>query len=582
MNNFLETLKKLGPARLGIMAAVLMGLLIFFIYISMQVSGPKMKMLYKDLQGEDSAAITAKLEEAKIPYDVSGDGETVRVPEKEIGRARLLVAQAGLPNSGSLGYELFDKQSSFGVTSFVQNINQVRALEGELARTVSALEPIRSARVHLVLPQRELFQRESRPASASVFLKMRGGQTLDREQIAGIQSLVASAVPNLKAKNVSIVDSEGNLLANGSEDADTMLSNKAEEAKKNYENHMTRVIEDLVGRTVGYGNVRANVSADLNFDQMSENQEIYNPEGQVVRSTQTVEDKSSETDQSSDSVSVQNNVPGGNADLLNNNQGPSSNAARTEETTNYEISKTQRTLVRQTGEVKKLSIAVLIDGTYDTDKDGNKTYKPRSEQEIKNLTALVGSAIGYDEKRGDKLEVINMQFADVVTTPDDEDKLFGFNRSDVLDAAKVLTVAVMIILVVLLVLQPMVGRLLATEEEGGAGDGMGGMDGMGGAGYLGTQYGQNPALMPPGAQGGAMGAIGGPNMAMLPGGGAGGSFGANGEFLPAPDDNDEMIDMQRVEGRVKASTLKKVEDIISAYPEETVGVLRNWMSQESS
>lgn len=565
MNNFVDTLKKLGPARLSIMGAVLLGLLIFFIYISMQVSGPKMKMLYKDLSSEDSAAVAAKLEETQIQYEISPDGATVKVPEKEVGRARMLLSQSGLPNGGSLGYELFDKQSSFGTTSFVQNINQVRALEGELARTISSLSPVRSARVHLVLPQRELFSREQRPASASVFLKLKGAAELDKEQIAGIQSVVASAVPGLKAKNVSIVDSEGALLAQGGEDDSTQLNNKVEDARRNYEQRLTRVVEDLVGRTVGFGNVRANVVADLDFDRTSENSEIYDPNGQVVRSTQTVDDKSNETDKTSSSVSTQNNVPGGNADLLNGS-GPTSSAARTEETTNYEISKTIRSTVRETGQVKKLSVAVLVDGTYDVDAEGKKTYKPRSDAEIKNLTALVSSAIGYDQARGDKLEVINMQFADISTTPeDDASKILGFERADLLDAAEVLTVAVMIVLVVLLVLQPMVGRLLASENDGGARDDNDSLDPMG----LLPSGAQNPALMPPGASGGAG--------TMAIGGGGSSDF-----LLSQSGDGEEMIDVNKVEGRVKASSLKKVEDIVSAYPEETVSVLRGWMSQENT
>lgn len=560
MNNFLETLKKLGPARLSIMGAVILGLLLFFIYISMQVSGPRMKMLYKDLSSEDASSVAAKLEEIKIPYEVSADGTSVMVSEKEVGRARMLLAQDGLPNGGSLGYELFDKQSGFGTTSFVQNITQVRALEGELARTISSLAPVKSARVHLVLPQRELFSREAHAASASVFVRMKGGAQLDQSQILGIQSLIASAVPDLKAKSVSIVDSEGVLLASGNEDDVSMMSNKAEESRRKYEQHMTRVIEDLVGRTVGYGKVHANVTAILDFDQLSENQEIYDPQGQVVRSTQTTEDKSSETDNSSDSVSVQNNLPGANANLGGGNE-PTSTAAKTEETTNFEISKTVRSVVKQTGGVKKLSASVLIDGTYTTDKDGNKVYQPRPEEEIKNITALVSTAIGIDDKRGDKLEVINMQFADVATEPEDDGtKIMGFERADLLDAAEVLTVAVMIVLVVLLVLQPMVGRLLA-QEGGNADEGSNEMDPMG---LLPNAAAQNPALMPPGSMGGA-GAM---------------SEGAA-DFMSGGSENDSMIDVQKVEGRVKASSLKKVEDIITAYPEETVSVLRGWMAQES-
>jgi len=554
------------------MGAVLLGLLLFFIYISMQVSGPRMKMLYKELSSEDSSSVAAKLEELKIPYEVSPDGSTVNVGDKDVGRARMLLAQDGLPNGGSLGYEIFDKQSSFGTTNFVQNINQVRALEGELARTISALEPIKSARVHLVLPQRELFSRDVTPASASVFLRLNGTRTLDKEQIAGIQSIVAQAVPNLKAKNVSIVDSHGVLLAGGPEDEVTGLSSKAEEIKRKQEERLTRVIEDLVGQTVGYGKVHANVVVDMNFDQTTENMEIFDPEGQVVRSVQNVDDKSSEVDATSSNVSVQNNLPGGNSALDGGTQ-PSSNAARTEETTNYEISKTVRSIIKGTGEVKKLSASVLIDGTYTTDAEGNKTYQPRAEAEIKNITALVSSAIGLDEKRGDKLEVINMQFVDVITEPEeDPTKILGFERSDLLDAAEVLTVAVMIILVVLLVLQPMVGRLLATETGEPVGDDDGHMDPMG----LLSSGTSNPALMPPGMSGGGPTMQGGVQ-GYLPGGSSGG-----GSFLPSgsSDNESDMIDVQQVEGRVKASSLKKVEDIITAYPEETVAVVRGWIAQE--
>lgn len=555
MNSLLETLKKLGPARLAVLGAVLLGLLMFFVFVSMRVSTPDMKMLYTDLNTEDASSVAAKLEELKIRYQVSPDGTRVMVPADDVGRSRMLLAQDGLPNGGSLGYEIFDKQSNFGTTNFVQNINQVRALEGELARTISSLDPVKSARVHLVLPQRELFSRESRAASASVFIHLRGGAQLDRQQIQGIQSLIASAVPDLKAKNVSLIDSEGNLLAQGGEDDDTMLSNKAEEMRRNYEQRMGRTIEDMIGRTVGFGKVRATVNADLNFDRTSENSESYNPEGQVARSVQTVEESSSEKDASSNNVSVQNNLPGGGADMLGEG-GPTSNSNRTEETTNYEISKTTRQTVSETGNVKRLSVAVLVDGTYTTDAEGKKTYQPRSEAEIDRISALVRSAIGFDTNRGDTLEVVNMQFAEIQAEPEeDTSKIMGFERADLLDAAEVITVAVMIILVVLLVLQPMVGRLLATE-----GPKLDDADGMGNDLLPGMT--QNPQLAGPGM----------------------GNFGSSEEYQP-PELSDEsennLIDVQKVEGRVKASSLKKVEDIVTAYPEETVSVLRNWMTQES-
>jgi flagellar M-ring protein FliF len=554
MNSFLETLKKLGPTRLAVMGAVLLGLLLFFVFVSMRVAGPEMKILYNDLSAQDSTTITSKLDELQIQYDLSADGTKIMVSEKDVGKARMELAQAGsLPNGGNMGYEIFDKQSSFGTTNFVQNINQVRALEGELSRTIGSLEPIKSARVHLVLPQRELFARENRAASASVFIQMKGAGELDRKQIAGIQSLIASAVPNMKSKDVSIIDSQGNLLAQGGEDEDSVMSGKSEEMTRDYERRMTQTIEDLLGRTVGFGKVRATVTANLNFDRVTESAETYDPQSQVVRSAQTVEESGSESQASDNNVSIENNLPNADAGATGASGNTSSNN-RTEETTNFEISKVVRNVVSETGEVKKLSVAVLIDGTYTTDEKGVRTYKPRTQEELDRMKALVSSAIGFDEERGDHLELVNMQFAEIQTVEDDAGtQLFGFEKSDLLDTAEILTVAIMIVLVVLLVLQPMVGRLLATagppipEDE------------------LDDGHNMLPNMQAGQAQ--LSGPMGDPS-----------NYAAN--MAQMDETVESMIDVQKVEGRVKASSLKKVEDIISAYPEETVSVLRNWMTQE--
>jgi flagellar M-ring protein FliF len=545
VNSFLETIKQLGPMRMAIMGSVLVGLLLFFIFISMRISTPDMKLLYDNLSTADSGAMSAKLEQSEIAFDVSPDGTRILVPEDQVGKARMILAADGLPNGGSMGYELFDKQSGFGTTNFVQNITQVRALEGELARTISALDSIRSARVHLVLPQRELFSRESRPASSSVFIAQRPGARLEQEQILAIQSLVASAVPEMKPQNVSIIDSNGNLLARGGDDENAMLTVKAEEMRRNYETRLTHGVEDMVGRIVGFGRVRANITADLNFDRISTNEELFDPESQVVRSTQNTQENSTERTPPSGDVSVQNNLPGVSGDLLIDSK-PALESNKAEETTNYEISKTVRNMVREVGEVRKLSVAVLIDGTYTTNEKGEKVYQARTQEELDKISALVKSAIGFDDKRGDTLEVSNMQFADIEAEDVAllKETIFGFDKSDLLDAVEIITVAIMIILVVLLVLQPMVGRLLSSGEEldekletdllaGGA---------------------INPALAPP----------------------------KEGEFVPGtPDEEDSLIDMTRVEGKVKASSVKKVEDIVDNYPTEAVSVIRSWMSQET-
>lgn len=547
MNSFLDTLKQLGAARLGIMGGIMLALLVFFIFVTMRIATPSMSLLYSDLASLDSSAVAAKLEESQIKYQISQDGTRVMVPEDEVGRARMLLAEAGLPNGGSMGYEIFDEKSGFGTTNAVQNLNQVRALEGELARTISALDPVRSARVHLVLPQRELFSRENRASSASVALGLKPGARLENDQVAAIQSLIASAVPQLKPDSVSIIDQYGNLLARGGGENTTLASIKADEMRLNYERRLTQAIEDLVGRSVGYGRVRANVTAEMNFDRVSTNQEKFDPEGQVARSTQSVEESNLERDGVSNNVTAENNLPAAGNDLFLDER-PTAEGNRVEETTNFEISKTITSTTRETGEIKRLSVAVLVDGGYTTNEAGEKTYQPRDEKQLDQIAALVRSAIGFDANRGDTLEVVNMQFAEIETTDDVllTDSLFGFDKNRLLDAAEILTVAVMIILVVLLVLQPMVGRLLAANE-GRTNDPDIETD-------LLAARPASPALTGP-----SMGGMGAP---------------------PSPHDEDNLINVQRVEGKVKASAVKKVEDIVTAYPGETVSVIRSWMTQE--
>jgi flagellar M-ring protein FliF len=368
---------------------------------------------------------------------------------------------------------------------------------------------------------------------------------MEREQIAAIQSLVASAVPELKMEQVSIIDQNGTLLARGGDSDGDQATLKAEEMRMKQEQRLIQTIEDLVGRTVGYGKVRASVTAELNFDRTTTEEEMYNPEQQVARSTQTVEEGASERDADTQkNVSVENNLPGVGGDTLGD-QSPTSTSNRTEETTNYEISKTVRNTVREGGDIRRLSVAVLVDGTYKTDKDGNKTYEPRSDAELDKISALVRSAIGLDSQRGDTLEVVNMQFAEIDTSEDLPDNtLFGFDKNKLLDVAEVITVAVMIVLVILLVLQPMVARLIASESTG-----------------LDDETEQDLIAARPHAP-----ALEGPAQ----------------EFEPANLEEEEssMIDVQKVEGKVKASSVKKVEDIVDAYPTETVSVIRSWMTQD--
>lgn len=570
MNNFVEALKSLGVVRLGVMGIVAFGLLLFFIFVSVRVTTPKLSILYSELSTIDSSSIASKLEESNIRYRISDDGSKVYVGDDNIGRARMLLAEAGLPNGGSMGYEIFDQKESFGTTEFVQNVKKVRALQGELSRTITTLGPITAARVHLVLPQRELFSRETRPATASVIVKLHPGAQLNREQISSIRYLVSAAVPKLKSGNVTIIDTEGNTLArskDNSEDGD-MLSSNAIDRKTAYERRLSTIIEEMLSQTIGFGKVRANVSAEMDFDRISTNTESYDPEGQVVRSTQVIEESSAEPGASGGDVSVENNLPGLNA--LESGAGGNASSNRTEEITNYEITKTITNTIKESGDVRRLSVAVMVDGSYTKTEEGEKTYQPRSQQELDQIAALVRSAIGYDADRGDTLEVINLRFKDAPDSMEEEDQalLFGFERKDLLKTAETFTIGIVGVLIILLVLKPMVGRLMVAPPrpimpEGVDPDQQMLAGGMMPAALASPEAYAEAGIAPPPPAGSEMGSF------PLPAGAA-----------PAGGDAADSINMDQVEGRVQSSAIRKVGEIVDNHPNETVAVIRNWMSQE--
>jgi flagellar M-ring protein FliF len=361
VNGLALTLRNLGPVRLGAMAAVAAVTIGFFVFLTTRIAAPGFGLLYSDLDLRDSSQIVQKLESLNVPYQIRGDGAQILVPTDQVARLRMTMAEQGLPHGGSVGYELFDKSDAFGTSSFVQNVNHVRALEGELARTIGSISLVQSARVHLVLPRRELFSRERQEPSASIVVKLRGAERLGKRQVAAIQHLVASAIPDLKPARVSVVDSDGNLLARGDGDsADGFSSAGAEEMRIAYENRLARNVEELIERSVGPGKARVDVHVDMDFDRITTNSESFDPNGQVVRSTQTVNENSDSGDAGEPSVSVANNLP--NNQSAATTTGAKSRSGRNEETINYEITKTVRSQVREAGVVRRLSVAALIDG----------------------------------------------------------------------------------------------------------------------------------------------------------------------------------------------------------------------------
>ncbi|CAK0766219.1 Flagellar M-ring protein [uncultured Gammaproteobacteria bacterium] len=555
MENFIQTMRSLGPAKIGALVAVALGVIGFFFYLTSRISTPSLDLLYSELQTSDAAAIVKKLDELKVPYKLDTTGTKILVPSDQVGKVRMQMAQAGLPAGGSMGYEIFDRQEGFGATSFIQNMNQLRAMEGELARTIGSLAGVHTARVHLVLPKRELFSRDKNAATASVFLKLRPGTQLSREQIAAVQHLIAAAVPHLEPSQISIVDDKGALLARGvGSNTEDYAQQNGEDKKLAFERRTARMIEDLLGRSVGFGKVRAEISADLDFDRVTTSSEIYDPESQVVRSSQTVSEQNNNQDRDPlESVSVGNNVPNTSSNASDTKgAGPisSSRTNRTEETTNYEISKTVKQHVREAGQVRRMSVAVLVDGEYKTT-NGQQEYSPRPQEQLDKIAALVRSAAGIDAVRGDSLEVVNMRFAPPeIDTGPEEEKILGLPKQDAFRLAEMLILGIVAILIILLVVRPLINkafeRSVETEEE---------MDKL-----LADQSAMQAALPPP------TGALA-QDLAL--------------EAAQADEELEQMIDINRVEGRVRASSLRKVGEIVEKHPEEAVAILRSWMYQET-
>jgi flagellar M-ring protein FliF len=546
VNGLFETLKSLGPIRLMALAGVALASIVFFGFLTTRLSTPDMALLYADLEMKDSSQIIAKLDALGIPYELRANGSQILVPSDKALRLRMSLAEDGLPKGGSVGYEIFDKSEGFGASNFVQNVNLLRALEGELARTIRSMAQVKSARVHLVMPKRELFSRDQLQPSASIAISTSGPGQLSKTEVAAIQHLVAAAVPGLKPQRISVVDDKGNLLARGTEgtDPEQDAMNNAVEMRRGYESRLSRQIEELLERSLGPGKVRAKVTADMDFDRVTTNEEKYDPDGQVVRSTQTVEEKNDSQDGTQDkAVTVQTNLPRVDPTAKSQTGGETSSSSnhstRTEESVNYEITRTVRQHTREGGTVKRLSVAVLVDGTYATDKDGKKTYTPRTDKEMQQIATVVRSAIGFDEKRGDVVDVVNMRFNDDSVTSDGaaEASMFDLTKADYMRIGEMAVLAILGLLTILFVFRPILRRIFDSAKQPAA------------AQQALAAGPAAPALAPPDSN--VIGEI------------------------------EKMIDVKQVEGRVRASSIKKIGDIVEKHPDETVAILRNWMYQES-
>lgn len=530
----IQFFKDINPIKLAIIGSVsLLFVVLFVVYLS-KISYSDMVVLYSDLDIEDSSKVVQELENKKVPYQLSANGAVIKVPKEQVAKVRVSLAQAGIPTKGSVvGYEIFDKEDSISTTNFSQNIKILRALEGEIARTISAFEQIEKARVHLVLPQKEVFSKERLEPRASIILKFKKGKSLSKIEVEALGNLVVSSVPGLDIKNITIVDTKGRplKLAN-KEGEEDFNNNKNQEYRIAYENRVSKIIKDLLEQSLGVGKVKAHVTAEMSFDKIVTNYETYDPDSAVVRSTQLSDERESTPMAGEDNLdaSVANNLPAAGDGKDQNKL--FATIEKSDQTTNYEISKTIKNHISEIGAIKQLSIGILVDGTYKLNPETNNyQYIPRSKEELDKIANLVKVAVGFNEARNDQIEVVNMQFSDDFNLLSAKDDNVSWLREELPHLFQTLVFAIVVVLILITVIRPIALKAFELKK--------------------GEDYAQNGANVKAGA------------------------------ILADQPKESELVSGD-LEGTMKAQkSVNKINELVLTHPQETVTVLRKWLNEDS-
>jgi flagellar M-ring protein FliF len=512
------------------------------------LGGKPQALLYSNLDLKEAASVTQALDQAGVKYEAKGDGSTIMVERDKVASTRLLISGKGLVTSGSVGYEIFDNASVMGQTDFVQRLNQQRALEGELSRTIREWDRVQSVRVHLALPKRQLFEEDAGAPTATVALAMGGGEP-NPDMVRAVQNLVAGAVLGMKSSSVTVVDQHGKTLSAASDSS--IAGKEAQDRKSEVEARIAKTVKNLVEGVVGAGKAQVQVTAALDLNRITVSEEKFDPDGQVVRSESTSEQNSSEAkEDSSQGATASANVPGGGANPNFLPLGTKSGA--TDSVTNYEISKSVRTEITEPGNVTKLSVAVAVDGvTAPPGKDGKPgAYSPRPAAEMAQIQDLVRAAVGYDQTRGDTVTVVNVKFprddsAEGVTA---SNPLLGFDKNDIMRVAELGILAIVALLILLFGVRPLMKSL------GGAPGG--GAFAIAGPGGQQTVTRLVTTVDP----------ITGETVET--------------QQLTGPD-MEQRLDIARIEGQVKASSVKRVSEFVEKHPDESVAILRSWLHESA-
>lgn len=411
LQNAKENFQRLTSVqRMGLLALLALGIAAIPVFMLMGRE-PDMTVLFSNLEDADVQAIAGRLESQHIPFSVVGNGNTILVPQDRVHALRLQMASEGLPEAAGVGFEIFDR-TNLGVGEFAQKVNFRRALQGELARTIGQMPGVQRARVHIVIPERRLFSHDREPARAAVVITPKRGGKLSPSQVEGVVHLVASSVEGLDPGHVTVVDSRGQVLSKPEQEGQIELSGSQLEMQRALETDLERRVQTMLDQVLGPEKSVVRVSATLDFRQVEVTEEQFDPDTQVVRSEQRSQEKVMGSDGPAGVPGTRSNVP--NEDPP---EGVDSRkeAKRKTETVNYEVNRKVSKVIEPSGTIQRLSVAVLVDGTYETvvnEESGETTtqYVPRGEQEMAKLVESIKKAVGFSQERGDQIEVVNQPF----------------------------------------------------------------------------------------------------------------------------------------------------------------------------
>ena len=536
------------------------------------------KLLFSGLDLEEAAEISGKLDTAGVAYSLEGGGSAIFVDAAKVEDARMMLSEQGLPTRGSVGWEIFDKSDALGETQFVLNIKKLRAMEGELERSIGSYDMVQSAKVHLSIPDRPLFQQNSEKPKAAVVIKLSGNQ-MPGEKVRAIRNLIASQVPGLSVDAVTVTSTDGRLLAAASDDSGSAIGGgtNADERQFSMEESYRKKVLDVIENIAGPGAAKVTVSVDADFNRVTQSSETIDPESRVAVSSVTVEDTSSSQDVApGDETTVANNIPTGAGPVAAPQPTSQTQTSRTEESFNYVMDKTVRTEVIEGGAIKRLSVAVALDQVRVPGAEGAPaTWQDRSPEEIVRITALVKSAVLFNEQRGDVVTVESTAFARPDTSMEGAAAPgpFDLDKFDLVRIGEILALALTALALVFFVLRPLISGLFAKPETDNLPPEIQALKGAKRAKAVAAHQAQQVVLM---QQRGNDTETTVHQSNALPQGNT-----VNFE-LSTPDRLDAGIDVARISGQVKASSIKKISEVVASHPDESIAIIRSWLAEESS